>query len=82
MALEKVECPIPGTIVSVSVLAGSPVKAGDELCVLESMKIENLISTPVDGTVSQVCCQPGQRNGGGCDPVYHQLGILRRLTSF
>jgi len=49
-----VEVPITGKILSVDVKPGDRVKEGDVLCILESMKMENPILAPVDGTISQV----------------------------
>ena len=54
MAKETVEVPITGKIISVDVKAGDSVKEGDVLCTLESMKMENPILAPVDGTVSEI----------------------------
>ena len=54
MAQERVEVPITGKIISVNVKPGDEVKEGDTLCLLESMKMENPILAPVDGTVTQV----------------------------
>ena len=54
MAVEKVEVPITGKIMSVNVKAGDSVKEGDVLCTLESMKMENPILAPVDGTITEV----------------------------
>ena len=51
---EIVEVPITGKIMSVNVKSGDGVKEGDVLCILESMKMENPILAPVDGTVSKV----------------------------
>ena len=60
MPQERVECPIPGKIISVSVSQGSVVKEGDELCLLESMKMENPILAPVGGTVTGIDLARGQ----------------------
>ncbi|HUV56933.1 MAG TPA: DUF2118 domain-containing protein, partial [Dehalococcoidales bacterium] len=54
MAQEIIEVPITGKIISVNVKPGDKVKEGDTLCLLESMKMENPILAPVDGTVSQI----------------------------
>ena len=56
---EAVSAPMPGTIVKVNVTAGQAVKAGDVLCVLEAMKMENDITAPKDGTVTQVVAAKG-----------------------
>ena len=61
MALEKVEAPIPGKILSVDVKVGSKVVEEETtLCILESMKMENPIVAPVNGTVKEVKVTPGQ----------------------
>ena len=54
MARETVEVPIAGKIISVNVKVGDEVKEGDTLCLLESMKMENPILAPVDGTITQI----------------------------
>ncbi len=54
MAQEVVEVPITGKIIGVNVKPGDEVKEGDILCLLESMKMENPILAPVDGTINQV----------------------------
>jgi propionyl-CoA carboxylase alpha chain len=50
--------PMPGLIVAVGVAAGDAVKAGQELCVLEAMKMENVLRAERDGTVAEVKVQP------------------------
>ncbi len=54
MPQEIVEVPITGKILSVNVKPGDEVKEGDILCILESMKMENPILAPIDGTINQV----------------------------
>ena len=56
---EKVDSPMPGTILKVNVAAGQTVKEGDLLVVLEAMKMENEIFAPKSGTVSQVAVSKG-----------------------
>lgn len=56
---ETVKSPMPGTILSVNVSAGSSVKKGDVLMILEAMKMENEIMAPCDGTVSAVSVSKG-----------------------
>ncbi|WP_341349677.1 biotin/lipoyl-containing protein [Clostridium hydrogeniformans] len=56
---EKIECPMPGTILKVNISEGQTIKKGDVLFVLEAMKMENEIMSPVDGKVAQVAVQKG-----------------------
>lgn len=58
MAQENVEAPMTGKILSVAVKVGDKVSEGDELCILESMKMENPIVAPVSGTVVQLNVTP------------------------
>jgi biotin carboxyl carrier protein len=50
----QVKAPMPGLIVAIPVIEGQIVKRGDVLVVLESMKMENELKAPRDGTVSGV----------------------------
>ena len=60
MAQEVIEAPIPGKIVSVNVNAGDAVEEDQELCALQSMKMQNPILSPVDGKVVEVKVDAGQ----------------------
>jgi propionyl-CoA carboxylase alpha chain len=51
--------PMPGLIVSVAVMAGDPVKAGQELAVLEAMKMENVLRAERDAVVEDIRVEPG-----------------------
>lgn len=51
--------PMPGNILDAKVSVGQAVKAGDVLCILEAMKMENEIVAPQDGTVASVNCKKG-----------------------
>ncbi|HEY3335491.1 MAG TPA: biotin/lipoyl-containing protein [Candidatus Limnocylindrales bacterium] len=50
---------IPGKVVSVSVAAGEAVTAGQQLLVVEAMKMQNELRAPRDGTIERVGVAPG-----------------------
>ena len=54
-----------GTIVKVLVAVGDAVDAGDTVCVLEAMKMENNVAADRAGTVSEVLVEPGDSVGAG-----------------
>ena len=56
-----VNSPLPGTIVSISVAEGDQVAPGQELCVLEAMKMNNPIRSTVSGTVTKIYITVGQQ---------------------
>ena len=51
--------PMPGLLVRVSVGPGDAVTAGQEVAVVEAMKMENLLRADSDGTVAAVLAEPG-----------------------
>jgi biotin carboxyl carrier protein len=52
--LQSIKAPMPGLIVEVKVNPGDQVKKGDQLLILEAMKMENIIKSPGEGTVKAV----------------------------
>ena len=56
----KVNSPLPGSVIKVNVTEGQAVKKGDTLLVLESMKMENPILAECDGTVTKIAVAAGQ----------------------
>ncbi len=52
--------PMPGLLVSIAVEVGQSVKAGEELAVVEAMKMENVLRAAADGTVKKLHCSPGE----------------------
>ncbi|NLE95140.1 MAG: pyruvate carboxylase subunit B [Dehalococcoidia bacterium] len=53
--------PMPGTIIRYLVELGDEVKAGDGVCVLEAMKMENVLPASEDGRILAITCQPGDK---------------------
>ncbi len=54
-----VEAPMQGVILNILVKVGDAVKAGDNLVILEAMKLENEIKSPVDGKVVAINVEKG-----------------------
>ena len=52
--VKEVRAPMPGLVTSINVLPGDFVNMGDNLLVLEAMKMENIIKSPSDGVVKSV----------------------------
>jgi 3-methylcrotonyl-CoA carboxylase alpha subunit len=59
------EAPMPGRVIAVKVAPGQEVTRGAELVVVESMKMENAIRAPRDGTVRAVAARVGDMVGPG-----------------
>ena len=55
-----VGAPMPGLVVTLGVLQGQAVKAGDLLLTLEAMKMETSIMAPRDGTIAELAVKTGQ----------------------
>jgi propionyl-CoA carboxylase alpha chain len=51
--------PMPGLLVSLAVVAGEEVKSGQTLCVVEAMKMENVLKAERDGKVAKLHAKPG-----------------------
>jgi acetyl-CoA/propionyl-CoA carboxylase biotin carboxyl carrier protein len=59
-ARDAIVTPMQGTVLAVEVGEGDEVKAGQVVCVVEAMKMENEITSPRAGTVSGLAVEPGQ----------------------
>ncbi|MEM3770508.1 MAG: biotin/lipoyl-containing protein [Candidatus Bathyarchaeia archaeon] len=64
-----VTAPMTGKIVSIKVGRGEQVKAGQVLCILEAMKMENEITAPVAGTIREILVSEGASVSDG-DPLF------------
>ena len=55
----KVLCPMPGLVVSIDVAAGDTVEDGQQLAIVEAMKMENVIRAERSGTIKRIAVAPG-----------------------
>ena len=56
----KVVAPLPGRVIALKVKEGDAVAAGDEVALLEAMKMENSITSDYSGTVQQILVAEGE----------------------
>ncbi|HLT06027.1 MAG TPA: acetyl-CoA carboxylase biotin carboxyl carrier protein subunit [Cyclobacteriaceae bacterium] len=57
--VSNIKAPMPGLILEINVRAGDVIQKGDQLLVLEAMKMENVIKANGDGEVKEVLASPG-----------------------
>ena len=55
--------PMPGTLVSINVKEGDMVAEGKEVCIVEAMKMQNLLSSTRVGKVKKVYKKVGESVG-------------------
>ncbi len=67
-ATRAMASPMPGVIVSVAVQVGDQLVTGDEVCVLEAMKMQQVLRADWTGIVAAVHVGPGQQVADG-DPI-------------
>ena len=57
---KELKSPMPGTIVAMSVEVGQTVQEGDEICMLETMKMEQSIRFNTSGTIKKLLDKPSE----------------------
>lgn len=58
---EPILAPIPGLIIEVKVVVGETVTVGQDIAIIEAMKMENSITAHVSGTVQDIRVQKGSK---------------------
>lgn len=56
----SIRAPMPGLVVAIPVSEGQEVKGGQTVVILESMKMQNELKAPRDGTVQRISAEAGQ----------------------
>ena len=59
--INDIKAPMPGLVLKVLVTEGQEFKKGDNLLVLEAMKMENILKSPTDGVVKSIKIKPGDK---------------------
>ena len=57
----ELKAPMPGMVLNVFIEEGTEVKKGDNLFILEAMKMENIIKSPADGVIKTVKIKAGNK---------------------
>jgi propionyl-CoA carboxylase alpha chain len=56
---DLVMSPMPGTLINFNIQEGDHVEAGQELCVVEAMKMQNIIRSPRKGNIVKLYVEKG-----------------------
>ena len=59
--VSDIKAPMPGMVLKVLVNEGDDIKKGDNLFVLEAMKMENIIKAPADVVIKSIKIKPGDK---------------------
>ncbi|GGH11422.1 acetyl-CoA carboxylase biotin carboxyl carrier protein subunit [Mucilaginibacter phyllosphaerae] len=59
--VSDIKAPMPGMVLKVLVEEGAKIKKGDNLFVLEAMKMENIIKAPADVIIKNIKIKPGDK---------------------
>lgn len=57
--IDKLMAPMPGLVLNIKVEIGQSVGKGDQLLVLEAMKMENVLKSPTDGIIKNIAVDQG-----------------------
>ncbi len=68
VASGRLEAPMPGKVLDLLVAVGDEVEAGQQLAILEAMKMESPLRAPAAATVAKIYAKKGDALGAG-DPV-------------
>ncbi len=68
----QVISPMPGLVVSVAVAAGEAVQEGQAICVVEAMKMQNILRAERAGVVARLNVKPG--DSVAADEVIAEFG--------
>jgi biotin carboxyl carrier protein len=59
--INDIKAPMPGLILEIKVQEGQEVKKGDQIMILEAMKMENVLKSPGDGIIKSIKVNKGDK---------------------
>ena len=59
--IREIKAPMPGLVLKIMVEEGNEVKKGDNLLVLEAMKMENILKSTTDGIIKKIHVSQGDK---------------------
>jgi biotin carboxyl carrier protein len=59
--IREIKAPMPGLVLKIMVEEGAEVKKGDNLLVLEAMKMENILKSTTDGIIKKIHVSQGDK---------------------
>jgi len=74
----RVDAPMQGTIISIDVSLGDEVAAGQQLMLIESMKMHHAIESPCDGSIASLLVEPGATVMAGVAVATVAPGVVQR----
>lgn len=57
--IDSIKAPMPGLILEINVKVSQEVKEDDTLLILEAMKMENIVTSPIDGVIKSISAKKG-----------------------
>lgn len=57
--ISELKAPMPGLVIDIRVAVGQQIQKGDPLLLLEAMKMENIIKSPVDAVIKKIVYKKG-----------------------
>jgi biotin carboxyl carrier protein len=59
--VKEVKAPMPGLVLNIMAKEGQEIKKGENLLILEAMKMENILKSPTDGTIQKIVVNVGDK---------------------
>jgi len=57
--ISNIKAPMPGLVLSIEAKVGDELQKGDQVLILEAMKMENVLKSPGEGVIKSIAVKPG-----------------------